>query len=151
MEKERKINELINILINIRPEFQRSVGKNRLCEALKSNIKLATNQQTCMNIIHNNEGISMSCLASKLGVSNQQITRIVTDLEEYNFVERKKDQNNRRMILVYETENGKKYYQDLFDAMNNTAKKIFNEIDEDILDQILFHLKEIMKILGQIG
>lgn len=151
MNKDEKIKELIDILLKLKPSFQKNIGKNRMAEALKSGIKLATNQQLCMNIIHDNNGIFMSSLADKMGVSNQQNTRIVSDLEEYNFVRRERDPNNKRTILAYETEIGRQYYHDLFEAMNKAAKEMFSELDDDILDELLYHFKEILKLVGQIG
>lgn len=151
MNKDEKIKEFIDILLKLKPSFKKNIGKNRVAEALKSGIKLATNQQLCMNIIHDNNGISMSSLANRMGVSNQQNTRIVSDLEEYNFVKRERDPNNKRIILAYETEAGRKYYHDLFEAMNKAFKEMFLELDDDILDELLYHFKAIFKLVGQIG
>ena len=65
MNKDEKIKELIDILLKLKPSFKKNIGKNRVAESLKSGIKLATNQQLCMNIIHDNNGISMSSLANR--------------------------------------------------------------------------------------
>lgn len=151
MNKDEKIKELIDLLLKLSPALKKNVGKNRVAEALRSGIKLATNQQLCMNIIHEHSGISMSSVAAIMGVSNQQNTRIVTDLEEYGFVKRERDPNNKRTVLVDETEAGKKYYSDISKAMLDTAKKIFSELDDDVLDSLLYHFKEISKLIGQIG
>ena len=151
MNKDEKIKELIDILLKLKPSFKKNIGKNRVAEALKSGIKLATNQQLCMNIIHDNNGISMSSLTNRMGVSNQQTTRIVSDLEEYSFIKRERDPNNKRIILAYETEAGRKYYNDLFEAMNKAFKEMFLELDDDILDELLYHFKAIFKLVGQIG
>lgn len=151
MDKENKIKELIDILLKLRPSFQKNIGKNRMFNTLKSGIKLGTNQQLCMNLIHDNNGISMSELAKKMGVSNQQNTRIVSDLEAYGFIKRERDSNNKRTILAYETEAGKNYYHELFESMNKTAQEIFSELDDAVLDKLLEHFKEILKIIVQIG
>ena len=124
MNKDEKIKELIDIILKLKPSFKKNIGKNRVAEALKSGIKLATNQQN---------------------------TRIVSDLEEYNFVKRERDPNNKRIILAYETEAGRKYYHDLFEAMNKAFKEMFLELDDDILDELLYHFKAIFKLVGQIG
>lgn len=151
MNKDEKIKELIDILLKLRPSFQKNIGKNRIADVIKSGIKLATNQQLCMNIIHDNNGISMSELAKKMGVSNQQNTRIVTDLEAYGFIKRVRDPNNKRTILAYETDAGKNYYHDLFESMSKAAHDIFSELDDDVLDKLLEHFREILKIVVQIG
>lgn len=152
MNKNEKINELLDVLLQLKPDFQKYIGKNRIANTLKHNIKLRSNQQMCLNIIHEyKDGLSMSKLSSCLGVSNQQATRIVHDLEEYNFIYRKKDENNKRVVLVSLTGEGEKYFKDIFTSLHNQAVKIFEELDDEALDKLYYHLKEIQNIKRQIG
>lgn len=152
MNKNEIINEILDILLQLKPDFQKYIGKNRIAATLKDKIKLRSNQQMCLNIIHSsNDGVSMSSLASSLGVSNQQATRIVDDLEGYNFVMRKKDETNKRVVLVYITNTGEEYFKDIFKSLHTLGIKIFSELENDVLDKLYYHLKEIQNIMRQIG
>ena len=80
MNKDEKIKELIDILLKLKPSFKKNIGKNRVAEALKSGIKLATNQQLCMNIIHDNNGISIEHMPS--GIDTMTILVHQDEFEE---------------------------------------------------------------------
>ena len=57
------------------------------------------------------DGISMSGLASKLGLDTSTLTRNIKKLENLDLVRRKQDRNDKRILAVYLTDKGrgKKY------------------------------------------
>ena len=50
--------------------------------------------------------MTMTQLAEKLGISKQQLTKLVNDLEAKAYVERVHDQVNRRLVYIHITEKG---------------------------------------------
>ena len=52
------------------------------------------------------DGISMSCLAHKLGVDNSTLTRNIQKLEKLGLVFRKQDVYDKRVIKAYLTQKG---------------------------------------------
>lgn len=52
------------------------------------------------------EGVDMSTLAMRLGLDNSTVTRLVGTLERNNFLERRRDEYDGRIVSVYLTEQG---------------------------------------------
>lgn len=84
---------------------------------------LGRRQLYTLYVLSQVDHLNMTSLAEKIGVSNQQLTKIVDKLVRKNYAERSYDENNRRVILISLTEEGKKY-------LSVMSKKISNSIDE---------------------
>jgi len=52
------------------------------------------------------DGISMSGLANKLGLDTSTLTRNIQKLEKLDLVRRKQDRNDKRILVVYLTDEG---------------------------------------------
>ena len=50
------------------------------------------------------DGIHMSRLAGKLGIDNSTLTRLMDNLEKHNLAFRKKDEDDRRLVNVFLTD-----------------------------------------------
>ncbi len=59
-----------------------------------------------MMTIYSHSGISMSALASTIGVSNAQLSRTIAKLEADGLVERRHNEDNRRIVNVFHTQKG---------------------------------------------
>jgi DNA-binding MarR family transcriptional regulator len=60
--------------------------------------------------------VTVRGLAAHLQVSKPAITRAVDRLEELNWAVRRVDPEDRRSVLIYATEEGRKHARRLFDA-----------------------------------
>lgn len=56
-----------------------------------------------MITVYSHSGISMSSLAAAIGVSSAQLSRTVSKLEQADLVERRHNDQNRRIVNVYHT------------------------------------------------
>ena len=74
-------------------------------------------------IVATNEGISMTELANQVGTSKVQVSRSIAGLEERAIVQRRHNQENRRVVNVYTTKEGEK----LFKQKENQVKQQLSE------------------------
>ena len=76
------------------------------------------------------DGLYQTQIANILGKDRPNITRMIDVLELNNFIERVKDDNNRRILKVFLTEKGKKQVdrlKPLKDRMKATQYKDFSD------------------------
>ena len=106
---KEKISQMTDLAFNLYPTIRKSF---RSLVALKS-LPLSTTQLACLNTIDTLQRCTMSALAKKLQMSNQQLTKVVDALVDMGAVERSCNEKNRRQILVYASEKGKKLLLDL--------------------------------------
>lgn len=80
----------------------------RACRSLVSlkSLPLSMTQLVCLYTIERMGNPTMSDLAKKMQISNQQLTKIVDALAELQLAERTIDSGNRRRIMASVTEKG---------------------------------------------
>ena len=66
-------------------------------------LKLTKLDMLILLIVATNEGISMTELANQVGTSKVQVSRSIAGLEERAIVQRRHNQENRRVVNVYTT------------------------------------------------
>ena len=55
---------------------------------------------------YRNQSITMTKFANEMGITKQQMTKLVNDLEEKGYVERSHNKENRRQVYISITEEG---------------------------------------------
>lgn len=63
-------------------------------------------------LLRHDEGMSPSDLAEKLGYTRPRMTRILDSLESKGYVERVPDENDRRRVIAFCTEEGRRHAGD---------------------------------------
>ena len=91
--------------------------------------------------------LSMSDLAERLAVSNQQLTPIMDGLVEMGFIERNVDMNCRRKVIAALTEEGKQYIAADKENTLNALLPLFDKLNDDEIAAIKKDVTEITKIL----
>ena len=89
---ETSVSELVDIIFRYYP-FVRKAFRNLV--SIKD-VPISMTQLTCLNILEKNGTMSMSELADDLNMSNQQLTKVVDALVDFQMVERCVDPGNRR-------------------------------------------------------
>lgn len=113
--------------------------------------RLPPHQFHCLNILYRNDDpLSMSELAEKLAVSNQQLTRIVDLLVGSELAERSTSPDNRRVVLVKISEKGKNLVATSDIHMKTNAAKILSDVSEEEIDEITFHIRALKEIMLKI-
>ena len=74
------------------------------------------------------EGIEMSNLSLRLGIDNSTATRLIIGLEKKDWVIRKKNQSDHRVVVAFLTEEGK--------SVQKEIEKQFDDLGEEIKSQM---------------
>lgn len=100
----RNVTELTNLFFSCYPNLRKAF---RNLMSIK-NVPISVTQLTCIVEIDKDETLTMSELADRLNMSNQQLTKVMDGLVELKLAERVCDQTNRRKFSARPTEEGKR-------------------------------------------
>jgi DNA-binding MarR family transcriptional regulator len=82
------------------------------------------------------DGISMSCLANKLGLDASTLTRNIQKLEKLDLVRRKQDRNDKRILVVYLTDKGRGKVEKIEESLLDLNFSMMTYIDLDDQENI---------------
>ena len=82
------------------------------------------------------DGISMSGLANKLGLDTSTLTRNIQKLEKLNLVKRKQDRNDKRILVVYLADKGRKSVENMEESLLDLNFSMMKYIDLDDQENI---------------
>ena len=82
------------------------------------------------------DGISMSGLANKLGLDTSTLTRNIQKLEKLEFVRRKQNINDKRMLVVSLTDKGQEKVAKIEDSLLDLNFSMMKYIDLDDQENI---------------
>ncbi len=144
--KNDKIKLFIEESLKMAPRFRKNIIQP---SNFFQDVKLSPHQHLCLSILLVNKDISMTDLALKLGVSNQQLTRIMDYLVENKWVIRYTSEENRRIVLSSITEEGKIFLLNIKEKMIEHISIAFSDLSENDLDECIGHLRAVNKILSK--
>ena len=75
--------------------------------------------------------VTMTALAEAAGISSQQLTRLVNELEERGLVRREHNQGNRRLVYVDITENGRGVRAEQEEAIMRCVRQLLGRLSEE--------------------
>ena len=79
---------------------------------------------------------TMSFLAEEMGITKQQLTKLVNDLEAMGLVKRIHDERNRRQVYVTLTDDGRNEFEEIKQAMLECTVAGLKDFSEDELEQL---------------
>ncbi len=109
-------------------------------DILKKNSLGAAHHRT-MHLIERNEGISVNQLLLKLKITKQSLNRVLKDLKRLKIIKQYKDKEDSRRKLLYLDQQGKKFYNEVFETQK---KRIFNALKNSDSESVL-KFKEVLK------
>ena len=115
---------------------------NGIVRKAASELHLTVSQSFLILAIPPN-GISMSELATKLGIDNSTLTRNIQKLELYKFINRKASSYDRRISKVFLTSKGIDTSEKLDLLLNDTSLKLSNSFDLDIQNSLIDILEKL--------
>ena len=140
--KEEKIRQIIDNLWYMALKSRKHMDEPRRAAHERT---VAHHQIFCLAMLRDTGGGSMSELARKMGVSSQQMTRVVNDLKNLGCAKRYIDENNRRHVLVKITEEGERTLDAQFKAAYDYMAHKFEIFSDEELDECLCHLAALTK------
>ena len=109
-------------------------------EILKKNSLGAAHYRT-LHLVERNEGININELLLKLKITKQSLNRVLKELKRLKLIKQVRDKNDTRRKLLYLDQNGKKFYQQVFESQK---KRIFNALKHSDSDSVI-KFKEVLK------
>jgi DNA-binding MarR family transcriptional regulator len=95
--------------------------------------------------IDKEEGTPSTTLGPKMGMEATSLTRTLKSMEEKGLIERRKNPNDGRGVLIYLTEFGKEKRE----LSKNTVLKFNDMIKENIAEEKLRHFMEVSEIISE--
>ncbi|REL39106.1 MarR family transcriptional regulator [Rhodohalobacter sp. SW132] len=105
---------------------------------------LTVSQFGVLEVLHHLGPLNQRTIGEKLLKSGGNITMVIDNLERCGHVERQKDPNDRRAVLIHLTESGEKFIADFFPKHLEKIKEEFSVLSEEEKNT----LAEICKKLG---
>ena len=90
---------------------------------------------------------TMSFLADEMGITKQQLTKLVNDLEAMGLVNRIHDERNRRQVYVTLTDDGRNEFEEIKQAMLECRVAGLKDFSEDELEQLGDCLERLIPLL----
>lgn len=87
------------------------------------------------------DGVSQQQLADAVGIRPQSVSEAIATMESHGFVRREPSTADRRVMLIYVTEQGREYHEKVSEERRIHAKKYFSSLEESE-KQTLFALLE---------
>ena len=109
-------------------------------EGLKKN-SLGAAHYRMLHLVERNEGINVNELLIKLKITKQSLNRVLKELKRLKLIKQVRDKNDTRRKLLYLDQNGKKFYQEVFESQK---KRIFNALKHSDSDSVI-KFKEVLK------
>jgi len=97
------------------------------------------------------DGMTIGLMSQKRGVDAPAATGIVTRLEQTGLVERRHDREDRRVVKVYLTEEGRDISQTLVSAVEDFEQRLKHRFAGDELDRFLTQLHRLILDAASIG
>ena len=142
MERKERI-ECINMLYEMYPLSRKLVFDTF---NLKNSI-LTRTQQIILLALSLSKTLTMSQLAEKINTSNEQATRAVSQLVEMDFVERKQDTKNRRIINISLTDKALNFLENTKNNIMDELLKKFERISDDEMLSFRQAVSQIINVL----
>ena len=93
------------------------------------------------------DGIHMSSLATKLGIDNSTLTRLIGNLERKELAFRHRDEDDRRIINVFLTDSGRTLLSTFSERLELLGQRILDDLPADkregmkeVLESLLWSL-----------
>ena len=140
----KTVMDITDLIITIYPRL-RKIFRNLV--AIKD-VPITVTQLTGLAIVAKRGRTTMSDLAEELCMSNQQLTKVVDALCEFEMVERVVDSGNRRKIYAQVTPKGAQTIADFCSEVGATVKEIVGETSEEEVDKLYRSIAHLARYLG---
>ena len=136
------------LIISDIKEVMRSIRKNIGCRF--NSFNLTGPQGMIMGILsHSDSGkMKISDLSKKMGLSNSTVSGIIDRLEKQGLVERKRSDEDRRVVYVNVTEKFKKNFEDNFKNIQYEIEEIIKKTPSQDIQDILRGLRLLDQLIN---
>ncbi|MCD6168529.1 MAG: MarR family transcriptional regulator [Caldisericia bacterium] len=139
-----RINYVKEIDENLR-EINKILNRDLKREMIR--LDLGLSHFYILTTLYREKVLSSGNLAKSLDVRNSTITSLVDRLVKLSLVKRRRDERDRRVVLVELTDKGKKLTEKLLTLRKERLKEIVKELPEEKVKEIYESIKRVKEIL----
>ncbi|QUI24608.1 MarR family transcriptional regulator [Vallitalea pronyensis] len=114
---------------------------------LKKNI----HKMQLLRLIAEADGMPMKYYGEALYISKPNLTKMINRLIEAGFVERKHNEEDRRMITIFMTQKGRSYMEEEKQAMKAKMLEKLQVLSDEEVSALTYHFNEMEKILEKLS
>ena len=141
--RQEKIAQFAKMMFSAAPEFRKSYVRPPLPDG---GCRIPHHGLFSLVILKKEGKPSMTALAEKLGVSSQQMTRIVTELVDEGLAERSQNGANRRLINISLTPKGEEELSRFFELGFRHIEAHLSPLSDEELDALIYHMSAVVAL-----
>ncbi|ADQ03743.1 regulatory protein MarR [Caldicellulosiruptor owensensis OL] len=111
------------------------------------NVNIPASHWMLMNVLDRNGEMKVGDLSKFLGLSNSTVSGIIDKLEEQGYVERRRSNEDRRVVWVKTTQKFKDSLKQHFKEAEKQFEGILSKATEEELDKIIEGFETLKKVL----
>ena len=112
-------------------------------------IELHSGQESLLKALEENDGQSMSDLATALGVQPPTVTKMISRLAAQDYVERRASKGDGRQAMVFLTERGRRSIEGIDKVWKRIEKDAISGIDDKDRKKLRKLLRQVERNLGR--
>jgi DNA-binding MarR family transcriptional regulator len=121
------------------------------CEERAKPYVITPPQWGALELLLAQDGMTIGAMSQKRGVDAPAATGIITRLEQMGLVERRHDREDRRVVKVYLTAEGRDISHTLFSSVERFEHNITQGFSQGELDRFLLQLQQLIANADEIG
>ena len=137
-----RMDRMLDDIYTVVPLFHRTIVTQN-----DQGYNLMSSDFKVMGILMRHGPLPISRIGTWLNISKPNMTTIIDRLIAEKWVTRKQDENDRRIVEVCLTAEGKKYMQDRWKEAKESARRKLSNLSEDERDTLYNSLENIRTIL----
>ena len=98
---------------------------------------------TVMEVLYNKGAQPIQVIGNKVLLASSSITYVIDQLEKKKYVERKVNENDRRITLVSLTSSGQEFMEKVFPQHSKIIQELFGGLSQDEIENLSESLKKI--------
>src|SRR5438874_1665920 len=121
------------------------------CEERGKPYDITPPQWGALSLLLVHDGMTIGTMSQKRGVDAPAVTGIITRLEQNRLVERRHNREDRRVVKVYLTDEGRDISHTLASSVERFEQSLKRGFSEAELDRFLTHLQQLVTNAAEVG
>jgi DNA-binding MarR family transcriptional regulator len=121
------------------------------CEEREKPYVITPPQWGALSLLLVQDGLTIGTMSQKRGVDAPTATGIITRLEQHGLLERRHDREDRRVVKIYLTEEGRDIAHTLVSTVEHFEQRMKRGFAEGELDRFLAQLQQLILNAAEIG
>jgi DNA-binding MarR family transcriptional regulator len=143
MNRENVSDELLKLFKSIKKSIRRNF------EEQFKELNLTAPQGRLVSILAHKGSMKISDISKCMGLSNSTVSSIIDRLEKQGYVQRIKNEKDKRIVMVDLTSAFKKIAEDKFKAGGANLDAIIHTANEDEIEKIFTGLETLDRLLKE--